>query len=114
MKKKLFENIGGNMFKMKINEDAFGSDGPSGHDRHNYVSTDTHPLEDAIQAMTPEQKNDNAEIMSALDKFFKKFGKEPTTISGAKTILGDNGIDAGLVGDYFDDEAGASDNSDEI
>ena len=114
MKKKLFESIGRNKFKMKINEDAFGSDGPSGHDHHNYASNDTNPLEAAIQAMTLDQKNDPREILNALHKFFKEFGKGPNTISDANNILRDNNIDAGLVGDYFDDEAGASDNTDEI
>jgi hypothetical protein len=112
MKKKLFESIGGNMFKLKTNEDAFGSDGPSGHDHHRNSDV-TSTLEDAIEAMTPVQRNDNAEIFKAIDAFFKASRKEMDTsiaISIARNALKNNNIDTGLVDEYLENEAGASNN----
>ena len=90
MKKKLFENIGGNKFKMK----EFTSN----------------PLEDAILAMTPEQRNDDAEIFKAMDVFFEKFGQNARTISTARNALEYNDIDVGLVDEYLTNNAGGDKN----
>ena len=86
MKKKLFENVGGNMFKMN--------------------EVNSNPLEDVILAMTPEQRNDDAEIFKAMDAFFKEFGQNARTISTARNALEYNDIDVGLVDQYLTDNAG--------
>jgi hypothetical protein len=56
MKKKLFESIGGNMFKLKTNEDAFGSDGPSGHDHRRNPNDDEMNENSTVESDIEAQK----------------------------------------------------------
>ena len=105
MKKKLFENVGGNMFKLKMNEDLFGSDGPSGMD-HRASRIHSTPFEDTIENMTPAQKADDVAIFKALDSFFKDAEKSSYTIGVARNVLKRNDIDSGLVDEYLQLEAG--------
>lgn len=88
MKKKLFENVGNNMFRMS--ED-----------------TSSNSLEDAIQNMTPEQKNDDALLFKAIEEFFKDAGTDSRAIFMARNTLKDNDVDDGLVDEYLANSAGA-------
>jgi hypothetical protein len=81
MKKKLFNSIGGNKFKMSEN---IGS-------RFEYT----------IQNMSPEDKENPEKVFDALNDFFEEYGQESETIHVAMSILKDFGIDPDLVHEYI-------------
>lgn len=67
-----------------------------------------------IDKLTPEQQKDSAEIFNVLDQWFNAVKKENgDVVSAARSAveaLKWHDIDAGLVGEYLDNEAGAMDN----
>ncbi len=95
MKKKLFENIGGNMFKVV-------SETESPHfpiEKYEDNPTSDY-LDDLLGGIDPKTY-EAAEVYNILAKYFKKVGKDRHSIKLAKTTLEEKGLDSELVGEFL-------------
>jgi hypothetical protein len=71
-------------------------------------------MDSMLQDLTPEQKMDIGAINSVLDKYFKGVKQErgnlKYAVRDAMEAFKWNDLDAGLVSEFLDDEAGAARN----
>ena len=104
MKKKLFENVGGNKFKMMSETERPHFPTEKSHDNPTY------DLFDSMVDKIDPNHYEPAEVYQALDKYFGEVGKNAHTIQTAIRVLKDRELDADFVSDYLQDMAGASDN----
>ena len=107
MKKKLFENVGGNKFKMMSETER-----PHFPTEKNYDNP-TYDLFDSMVDKIDPNHYESAEVYQALDKYFGEVGKNAYTIKTAQRVLKYRELDHGLVSDYLKDMAGASNNPDD-
>jgi len=95
MKKKLFENIGGNMFKVV-------SETESPHfPIEKYEDNPTSDYLDGLLGDLDPKTYEAADVHNILAKYFDKAGKDRRSIELAKTTLEEKGLDSGLVGEFL-------------